>query len=130
MRQSWQNVTYNYTGAKVLVTGGTSGVGKGIADAFLAAGADVTVTGTRGSASDYDEDLSGFGFLQLDIESNVNIDQVAAAMPQLDILINNGGIALYTTGLNERDPDVFERALRLLLSGVYRISERCRPART
>ena len=33
----------------ILVTGGTSGIGKAIAEAYLTAGADVTITGTKPS---------------------------------------------------------------------------------
>ena len=40
-------------GIRVLVTGGTSGIGAGIARAFRDAGAEVAITGTRASAADY-----------------------------------------------------------------------------
>ena len=50
---SWQNVHYDYRGAEVLVTGGTSGIGAGIAAAYREAGAAVTITGTRAGAGDY-----------------------------------------------------------------------------
>ncbi len=43
-------VNFDFTGATVLVTGGTSGIGNAIAAAFAGAGAAVTVTGTRESA--------------------------------------------------------------------------------
>ncbi len=43
-------VSFDYAGAAVLVTGGTSGIGHAIAGAFAAAGASVTVTGTRAAA--------------------------------------------------------------------------------
>jgi NAD(P)-dependent dehydrogenase (short-subunit alcohol dehydrogenase family) len=39
-------VTFDFTGAHVLVTGGTSGIGYAIASDFASAGADVTITGT------------------------------------------------------------------------------------
>ena len=39
--------TFDFSGAHVLVTGGTSGIGHGIAHAFADAGADVTITGTK-----------------------------------------------------------------------------------
>ncbi len=51
---------YDFSGASVLVTGGTSGIGLAIARAFAGAGAKVTITGTRESASAYDEDLAAF----------------------------------------------------------------------
>ena len=53
-------VTFDYSGAAVLVTGGTSGIGHGIATAYRDAGAAVTITGTRAAADEYDTDLAGF----------------------------------------------------------------------
>lgn len=123
----WRNTSFDFAGASVLVTGGTGGLGKGIAEAFRAAGADVTITGTRGSASAYDDDLSGFLYIQLDIEDRAQIDAIAAALPRLDILINSAGLALMLLGLDEYDPDNFERAVTMHLTGVYRISARCMP---
>ena len=49
------SLTFDFTGANVLVTGGTSGIGNAIAAEFAEAGASVTVTGTRASAADYPE---------------------------------------------------------------------------
>ncbi|WP_156623814.1 SDR family NAD(P)-dependent oxidoreductase, partial [Mycobacterium sp. 852002-40037_SCH5390672] len=59
------SVNFDFTGAHVLVTGGTSGIGNAIATAFAAAGAAVTVTGTRGSPADYPEtELGAFTYRQ------------------------------------------------------------------
>jgi NAD(P)-dependent dehydrogenase (short-subunit alcohol dehydrogenase family) len=112
----------SFKDARVLVTGGTSGIGAAIAAAYAQAGAQVTITGTRASPADYDEDLSAYRYLRLDVEDAQSIAEVAAAQPALDILINNGGIALPSIGLDEWEPDNFERAIRIHLTGVYRLS--------
>jgi NAD(P)-dependent dehydrogenase (short-subunit alcohol dehydrogenase family) len=62
---SMNSITFDFTGSTVLVTGGTSGIGHGIATAFRDAGAQVTVTGTRSAASEYDVELTGLAYLQL-----------------------------------------------------------------
>ncbi|MFY7838192.1 MAG: SDR family NAD(P)-dependent oxidoreductase [Novosphingobium sp.] len=115
---------HDFAGAHVLVTGGTSGIGAATAALFRDAGAEVTITGTRGSASEYDADLSAYRYLPLDIEDKAQIDAVAAALPRLDVLVNNAGIALPSLGLDEWEPDVFDRAVAMLLNGAFRMARR------
>ena len=116
---------HDFSGAHVLVTGGTSGIGAACAAQFLGAGAQVTITGTRGSAADYDHDLSGYRYLQMDCERPEQIDAVAAALPRLDVLVNNAGFALPSIGLDEWEPEVFDRAVAMLLNGAFRMARRC-----
>ena len=47
------NISFDYSNTDILVTGGTSGIGKAIAEAYLASGANVTITGTKTSIEDY-----------------------------------------------------------------------------
>lgn len=121
------HVKFDFEGRHVLVTGGTSGIGADIARAFCEAGAVVTITGTRASASSYDADLSAFRYLPLDLEDDASIDAAAAALPACDILINNAGIAFYALGLDEHDPDVFARAVRIHLTSAFRLSRKVQP---
>jgi NAD(P)-dependent dehydrogenase (short-subunit alcohol dehydrogenase family) len=116
---------YNYTYARVLITGGTSGIGAACAKAFHDAGAQVTITGTRSSANDYDADLSIYRYLQLDITNNDQVDAIPDALDGLDILVNSGGVALASLGMDEYEPDVFELAVRMHLTSVYRLSKGC-----
>ena len=125
MSSTWANVRFDYTGAAVLVTGGTSGIGAGIAAAYRAAGAEVHISGTRPSASEYDDDLSGYHYLRLEIENAASIDAVAAALPRLDVLVNNAGLALPSLGLDESRPEIFERAIGMHLTGPSRMAHRC-----
>jgi NAD(P)-dependent dehydrogenase (short-subunit alcohol dehydrogenase family) len=119
------NPKYNYSGAAVLVTGGTSGIGAAAAKLYREAGAEVTITGTRATTADYDIDLGGYRYLQMDVENGDSIDQAAAALPRLDILVNNAGMALPSLGLDEYDPDIFARAVNMLLIGAFRMARRC-----
>ncbi|MGC6472845.1 MAG: SDR family NAD(P)-dependent oxidoreductase [Parvibaculales bacterium] len=116
------SVTFNYQGTDVLVTGGTSGIGHAIAGDYLAAGAHVHITGTRAGAEDYDIDLSGFQYHQLDMEDNDSVDALAARLSKLDILVNNAGVSLYALGLDEHDPDTFMRAVNMHLVSGYRLA--------
>jgi 3-oxoacyl-[acyl-carrier protein] reductase len=43
----------DFSGKQILVVGGSSGIGNGIAQAFRAKGARVQVCGTRADAADY-----------------------------------------------------------------------------
>ncbi|MFO1467760.1 MAG: SDR family oxidoreductase [Steroidobacteraceae bacterium] len=122
---SWGNPRYEYHGAQVLVTGGTSGIGAGIAAAYREAGAAVTITGTRPSAKEYEGDLGAYHYHQLQVEDNSGIARVAAALPQLDILVNNAGGNF--AAQNEYEPDVFERAVRVNLLSAYRMAQACHP---
>lgn len=119
-------VHFDYSGCNVLVTGGTSGIGAAMAAAYRAAGAHVTITGTRGSAVDYDADLYGYRYLPMNLEQPAQIAAVAAALPALDILVNNAGTA-FPDGLDESDPDIFSRALDINLASAYRLAAACRP---
>jgi 3-oxoacyl-[acyl-carrier protein] reductase len=119
----YPNVQYDYSGAHVLVTGGTAGIGAGIAAAYREAGADVTITGTRASPADYDTDLSGYRYLPLALTDDAQLDAVASALPRLDILVNNAGANFMLE--NEYDPLVFEKTIRVNLTSAYRLAHAC-----
>jgi NAD(P)-dependent dehydrogenase (short-subunit alcohol dehydrogenase family) len=115
---------FNFEGAKVLVTGGTSGIGLATAIAFTEAGATVTITGTRARAGDYDEDLSRFGYRQLRVTDNDEIKAVAASLDGLDVLVNNAGNVRFT-GLGDDPVDAFEEMVRVHLLSGHNLSQAC-----
>ena len=121
-------VTFDFRGAAVLVTGGTSGIGHAIASAFSAAGASVTVTGTRAEATDYDTDLRDFSFRQAEMTDVASIERLVASLDGLDgldVLVNNAG-ANFPGGRDEWEPDTFATAIDLNLSGPMRLTTGCR----
>lgn len=114
-------VSFDFTGTSVLVTGGTSGIGHAAATLFRDAGAEVTVTGTKPAAADYDADLSGLTYRQLQIADADSVDALAAGFGRLDVLVNNAG-ANFPGGLDESRPDGFDASVALNLTGPYRLT--------
>ena len=119
-------VTFDFSGASVLVTGGTSGIGHAIATAFADAGARVTVTGTRAAASDYDVELSRFGFVRCRMTDASEIEALAVAHDRIDVLVNNAGQNL-PGGKSEYEPDVFEESVAINLFGAFRVASAVLP---
>jgi len=118
-------VRFDFSGARVLVTGGSGGIGLGIARAFAGAGARVAITGRRAKASEYDADLSGFEYHPADMTDAASIAKVAAALGSLDVLVNNAG-ENYPFDPSEWDPEVFARSVTVNLVSVFRISVACK----
>ncbi len=121
----YANVTFDFSERAVVGTGGSGGIGHGIARRFQAAGATVTVTGTRANASDYDDDLSAFGYASLEMRDAAAVEAFAAGLDKVDVLVNNAGTAI--AGPQALEPDGFADNIEINLNAVYRLSHALRP---
>lgn len=117
---------FSVAGKTVLVTGGTSGIGRMIAGGFVANGAKVIVTSRKEDAvADTVRELSGFGEitgLTSDLSSEDGaralFEAVSAEHDHVDVLVNNAG-ATWGAPLEEHDTRSWRRVLDLNVEGVF-----------
>ena len=86
------------TGNTIFITGGGSGIGRGLAEALHAKGNKVIISGRRKAMLEETTKANpGMEFVELDIEDPKSIEVVAkkltAEHPELNVLVNNAGIS-------------------------------------
>ena len=110
----------DYSGRTVLVVGGSSGIGNGIARAFLDHGAEIHVWGTRASAADYagseGSDLNGLHYAQVDVSDRGAVQRVRPAFTRLDVLVLCQGTVIYKRG--EFQAEGFRKVVEVNLNSL------------
>ncbi|WP_439621293.1 SDR family NAD(P)-dependent oxidoreductase [Hyphomonas sp.] len=123
-----QNDT-DFSGKRVLVVGGSSGIGNGIAHGFRTRGAEVHVWGTRAKASDYDpadgSDLDGLTYQQVDVGDPDAIAAAHAGFDALDTLVLCQGTVVYKRGEFEREG--WDRVMAVNLDSLMHCARRMKP---
>jgi NAD(P)-dependent dehydrogenase (short-subunit alcohol dehydrogenase family) len=117
-----------FSNHRVLITGGTSGIGAGIADAFAREGADVTVTGLTAEEAAAFPLATGITATALDVANPSDIERLVGELSRLDILVNAAGMILREG--REYDPVNFARVLDVNLNGMMRMCVACKPLLT
>jgi NAD(P)-dependent dehydrogenase (short-subunit alcohol dehydrogenase family) len=117
-----------YCDRRVLVVGGSSGIGGAIARGFLAAGANVVVTGVSDREIETlsaDPQLSRATAITLDVRDSAAVQAEVGALADLDCLVNCAGIIRRG---EELDPSVFAQVIDTNLTGAMRCCAAARPA--
>ena len=119
---SW--ATEFYDGKTVLVIGGTSGIGLGIATAFRDAGANVFATGATDVEVEAAAATERIAFHKLDVRSAEAINAVAANFGPVAALVDCAGVNLRAAEFTEEG---FATALDINLNGAMRLATAFRP---
>lgn len=115
-------------GKKVLITGGSKGIGKGIAKAFLAEGADVGIAARNESLlQKAKEELGNIaifsGDLSVETERVKVFEQFISTFGTIDILINNVGGSNGQTTTFKTELDEFKQAMNLNFYSAVHLSK-------
>jgi len=106
-----------YAGRRVLVVGGSSGIGEGIARAFAAHGAEVAVTGATSAEA---AQVQGLAARVLDVRDGAAVRSLftdLGAAGGLDVLVNCAGVIRRG---REHEPEVFADVVDINLNGTQR----------
>ena len=132
----------NITGDTVLITGGGTGIGRALAEALYARGAQVVITGRReGPLAETAAANPGMAFAVLDVADPAAVRAFAAQVvrdhPALNVVVNNAGVMLAEDLKSEPfDLDTVETTIAINLLGPIRLTAallphlRTRPAAT
>ena len=127
------SIQFDFSGKRVLVTGGTSGMGESTALAFAAAGARVVITGRNRARADeiirHGRESSGsMTFVAGDISErkacDLIVDEAVGILGGLDIVVNSAGIIYHATA-EETTDEQWLQTMNVNVNGMFFI---CRAA--
>lgn len=115
------------TGNTIFITGGGSGIGRSLAEAFHRLGNTVLISGRRlDRLKDTTDANPGIVAVELDVTDPASIARVSADVmeryPALNVLINNAGIMLVDDIAGSLDEDLLVSTLATNLAGPIRLS--------
>lgn len=126
---------FSVAGKQVLVTGGSRGIGKMIAEGFVSAGATVYIAARKEEECKATaEELSAFGpchALRADLGSESGVEALATEVrdraPELHVLVNNAG-ANWAAPFDEFPEAGWDKVMATNLKAVFNLTRHLRPA--
>lgn len=122
--------TIDMTDKKVLITGGSRGLGREMALGFAAAGADVAITSRKiESCEETAKEVEALGREAFPYACHVGywdqcdqlIDAVYERFGRIDVLINNAGMSPHYGAPNEISEALYDKVLEVNLKGTFRL---------
>jgi len=123
----------NFNDQRVIVTGGTRGIGRGITESFLKDGATVVATYASNdtAANKFKDEMVQFGdklvLKKFDVSNSQACDEffteIENEFPSIEVLINNSGIRKDNLTASMTD-DEWDQVLNINLKGTFNMSKR------
>jgi NAD(P)-dependent dehydrogenase (short-subunit alcohol dehydrogenase family) len=125
---------FDFNGRKVLVTGGSRGIGLGVAEGFIKSGADVTILASGSETTEVASKLSEkYGrcvtALVCDITDRAAVASSVGGLERIDVLVNNAGLELITPidAEGSEVEETFRRIIDINVMGTYYVTREALP---
>lgn len=123
---------FSLAGKVAIVTGGSRGIGKAIAQGFAKAGAKVAVTSRKiNDLEQTAKEIQGFGGEALPVQAHLGkmeqihkmVDTVLDKFGRVDILVNNAGASPAMASVLDAEERLWDTIINLNMKGLYFISQ-------
>lgn len=124
------NLTFDFTGRSVIITGGAQGIGRALGECFQLAGADTYLVDSDGQLLEDAEEQVGCRTIVANVANTSDVEgavaRVVSETGKVDILVNNAGILRdgMLWKLSDRD---WDDVLAVHAGGTFRFTRACVP---
>lgn len=115
-------------GRVALVTGASSGIGEATVRALAAAGFETIAAARRLERCEALAGEVGGRALRLDVADPASVERLAAAVPEVDAIVNSAGGAIGLEPVAEADEEAWRRMYEANVAGVMRVTKAMLPA--
>ncbi len=123
--------SFDYSGARVLVTGAAGGIGRAVAEGFAAAGAELVIVDMDPGIRSVAEEIAGnITAIECDIADGEAVHAALDSLGPIDVLVNNAGLERPTplAGPDPETDEIFDRIIDVNIRGTRNVTRALLPA--